>query len=137
MLFWIKRSAGELFAALVVTLDNKIENALQKWLAGEQLAALVQLQNDKNSRERHEQLAGEQLAALVQLQNVIRSPQDTHRLSEVAHIDRGDFQPLAKLAVSVSIPSWIFLEIASDVTADDKVSGSFWVVTIVGRIAAI
>ena len=63
MLFWIKRSAGELFAALVVTLDNKIENALQKWLAGEQLAALVQLQNDKNSRERHEQLAGDPLAA--------------------------------------------------------------------------
>ena len=53
----------ELFVALLVTIDNKIANALQKWLAGEQLAALVQLQNDKNSRERHEQLAGDPLAA--------------------------------------------------------------------------
>ena len=30
----------ELFVALLVTIDIKIANALQKWLAGEQLAAL-------------------------------------------------------------------------------------------------
>ena len=97
----------------------------QKACVGERLAAQLLLRGRITVKGHCD--AGEQLAAHI-----------TSKCSrEVAHIDRRDFQPGAELDVSL-IPSWIFLEIASDIAADDKVSRGLRVgVVLVVGLAAV